>query len=212
MNKSDNLFNKIYNMGVKKAPWGYKKIDLDLIYIIERLRLQPKLKVLDAGCGAGKNTIFLNEKGFKVYGFDISSKAVSAAKKRIPSVSFVIADAVNLPYAKNYFDFIVDFGLFHCIPIKKRKYVKSEILRVLKPKGFYIIREFFRPGDYPARRPLFYEDINLTGRTAERDPSRQQFPVWGFNFRQIINIFSGGFKIKNKFYFGNRILVLMSKR
>lgn len=211
MQTRDNPFNKIYTLNPEKVPWGYKHTDLDFICIVERLHFMSNAKILDMGCGNGKNAIYLEARKFKVWGFDISEKAVSVAKRRVSSGNFIVADVAQLPYKRKYFDIIIDWGLFHCIPVRKRSCVKKEILRILKPGGYYIMRTFFCPKGHPARTPLFYESLDQTGRTKERDVSRQQFPVWGLNFCQIANIFSCGFMIKNKFYSGNRIITVISK-
>lgn len=208
----DNPFNKIYSIDPERVPWGHKKFDLDLIYIIERLRVQPKTKVLDAGCGSGKNTVYLSEKGFRIYGFDVSEKAIAIARKRVPLGHFVVADASELPYKKNFFDVIVDVGLFHCIPIRQRTQVKNEISRILNSNGYFILREFLRSKQQPALKPLFYVNSDKIIITKKKDPLCQQFPVWGFDFQQIKRFFSRDFRIVNKFYYGGFILVLMSKK
>ena len=207
-----NQFNEIYTVNPQNVPWGYKNADLDLAHIVERLRLSPRSKVIDIGCGNGKNTTYLGLKKFKIYGFDISSRAVSIAKERVPLGNFIVADAAHLPYANKYFDIAFDWGLFHCIPREKRTCVKKEICRILKPKGCYIMRVFSRPAGHLAGTPLFHENLDQTGRTAEQDLSRQQFPVWSFTFHQISNIFSGDFIIEDKLYSGNRIIAIMSKK
>jgi len=107
---------------------------------------------------------------------------------------------------------IIDVGLFHCIPIRKRQHVKNEILRVLKPNGYYILREFLRSKQHPALKPLFYVNSDEIIITKEKDLSRQQFPVWGFDLQQVKSIFSRDFRIVNKFYYKGFILVLMSKK
>jgi len=209
---ANNSFDKIYTINPKRVPWGYKNADPDFIYTIEKLQLSSNTKILDMGCGNGKNTTYLKASKFEIHAFDISRKAISVVKKRLPSANFVVADAAHLPYTNKYFDVALDWGLFHCIPPQKRKYVKEEILRVLKKGGHYIMRVFFTPSGHPARDPLFYENLDQTGRSIKQDLSRQQFPVWGLNFRQISQIFSRDFIIKNKFYFGNRIIVAMLKK
>jgi len=166
---------------------------------------------LDAGCGNGKNTIYLREKGSEIYGFDISDTAVAVAKERVPSGHFVVADAKNLPYVDDCFDIIVDVGLLHCIPPDGWERLKNEFFRILRPKGYYFLRVFSRPRDYPPEKPLFYENVDQTGRTFyERDPSREQIPTWSFNFTQIRAIFRE-FRTESEFYSGNRIIVIMSK-
>lgn len=207
-----NLFEKIYRVDHRKVPWGYKNPDPDLVYIIEWLRLPSNTRVLDMGCGNGKNTTYLETKKFKLCGFDISEKAISVAKKRVPSGKFIVADVVHLPYADKYFDAVIDWGLFHCILPEKRHCAIKEILRVLKPRGTYLMRAFDYPNSYSAKTPLFYENTDQTGRTKKRDLSREQFPVWGFSFRQIDHIFSRSCIIKNKFSCRKWIIVVMLKK
>lgn len=95
--------------------------------------------ILDVGCHAGLFTQkVLNKSGStKVYGVDISPKAIALAKKRIPFGHFQVADAHNLPYQSNFFDAVFCLEVLEHIddPVT----VISEIRRVLKKKGTAVL-------------------------------------------------------------------------
>ncbi|MDQ1281549.1 MAG: hypothetical protein QG670_2814 [Thermoproteota archaeon] len=205
------LYESLYNVNPEKVPWGYHTPDSDLIYIIERLNVPPGLKVLDGGCGNGKNSDYLFKKGFEIHGFDISAKAVATAKKKIPSGHFLVADAKNLPYIDGYFDIVVDVGLLHCLPPEEWEPFKREVFRILKTKGYYFLREYHRPSDCPPEKPLLYENTDQSGRTFfRRDSMREQIPVWSFTIAQIRDLFRE-YRIRAEFYGPNRLMVLISK-
>jgi 23S rRNA (guanine745-N1)-methyltransferase len=92
---------------------------------------QPK-NLLDLGCGEGyysrKIETFCNLKSNQ-YGLDIAKFAVSAAAKKQPNASFVVASSNRLPFADHYFDFIVKIFA----PSNEQ-----ELQRVLKPSGLLL--------------------------------------------------------------------------
>ena len=68
-------------------------------------------KVLDVGCGSGRHTFFLLEKGCNVTGVDISPKMLEVlkwkAEKRKYSLPLFLADCNNLPLEIESFDVVV---------------------------------------------------------------------------------------------------------
>lgn len=54
----------------------------EIIRFIEVLNIKPPSKVLDLGCGNGRNSRVLLERGFDVYGIDFSPSAIEFAKKK----------------------------------------------------------------------------------------------------------------------------------
>ena len=63
--------------------------DID-IYLFDQLlrgRFDGRRRVLDAGCGAGRNMLFLAARGFDVYGIDEDPAAVAAARKLVAAVA-----------------------------------------------------------------------------------------------------------------------------
>src|SRR3989344_3552705 len=102
-------------------------------------------KILDLGCGTGRHSIFLAQKGFMVYASDISKTGIAITKKKAKSLNlnmkFKVFDMKKIPYPTNYFDGVICiFTLGHGL-LKDNKRTIDEIYRVLKPKGM-IITEF----------------------------------------------------------------------
>ena len=57
--------------------------------------------VLDAGCGDGKNSIYLERVGFRVSGFDISQAAINGLRRRFSDAdlshsAYSVADAATV--------------------------------------------------------------------------------------------------------------------
>src|SRR5215207_4916140 len=49
-------------------------------------------RVLDAGCGAGRNAVWLAERRADVVGLDVSPEMLRRARERVPGASFSVAD------------------------------------------------------------------------------------------------------------------------
>jgi 2-polyprenyl-3-methyl-5-hydroxy-6-metoxy-1,4-benzoquinol methylase len=93
---------------------------------------------LDSGCGTGTIADVLKEKGYKVYGIDISPEMLRFAHKDPTSVQYVLANSLDLPYADNRFDIICTRGVV--FSHVGRKYVDlfiQEHARVLKNSGLF---------------------------------------------------------------------------
>lgn len=87
--------------------------------------LQPKAKVLDAGCGPGRDCEYFAGRGFEVTGVDLSEKLLKIAKKRVPSATFQKQDLRRLQFQKNSFD-----GIWACASLLHLR--RSDALAVLK--------------------------------------------------------------------------------
>jgi len=94
-------------------------------------------KVLEIGVGLGADHQKFAENGAILFGCDLTKKAVDYTKQRLSlfglNSSLQIADAENLPYENNFFDFIYSWGVIHHSPDTKK--AAEEIFRILKPDG-----------------------------------------------------------------------------
>jgi len=83
---------------------------------IEQKAMQlVKARVLDVGCGAGRHSLYLQEKGFDVLGIDVSPLAIKVCKLRGLKQAKVMS-IEDLDFKPNSFDTIImmgnNFGLF----------------------------------------------------------------------------------------------------
>ena len=93
--------------------------------------------VLDLGCGTGRLTGNLLERGASVIGVDVSREMLNILKKKFPQVETVLADVENLPFEDNRFDLVM--ANFLIVHLKDLDLAFREIYRVLKDDGFLIL-------------------------------------------------------------------------
>lgn len=93
------------------------------------------LKIIDLGCGTGRQTIRLAEKGAKVIGVDQSSGMLGKALlKKHPNASFLEADLHQpLPFPDGDFDWVVSFLVIE--HIEKLEPFFAECRRLCKKNG-----------------------------------------------------------------------------
>ena len=108
---------------------------------IEFMKKQ-KGKILDLGCGSGRNFIKLKQK--KVYGLDFSKEILKYAKQKSDNLNLnaELKQIKNekIPYADNFFDSAIFIAVLHCIETdSKRKKLLKELYRVLKPNSKALI-------------------------------------------------------------------------
>ena len=118
-------------------------------------RAQP-LRVLDVACGTGH---FLRMLGAalpseaKFYGIDLSPHYIARAREVLPKdldVSLVCDNAERLPFLDQSFDCVTSVFLLHEIPADVRTRVMSEMARVLRPGGLFVIADSIQLADSPA--------------------------------------------------------------
>ena len=110
---------------------------------LHRKKMKNAGKLLELGCGAGNLALALADKGFDIYGIDISPTAILWAKEKKEEknlkAEFKVGNVLDLPYPDNFFDVIVDGHCLHCIIGKDRKLFLHNALSTLKPNGLFIV-------------------------------------------------------------------------
>jgi ubiquinone/menaquinone biosynthesis C-methylase UbiE len=104
-------------------------------------RLVPNPKILDAGCGSGRDSATLSELSAEVTGIDLSKGLIEVAKKKRPGITFIEGSFLNIPFPNETFDGIWSHAsLVHLDTIKDVRIALNEFNRVLKPNGqLYIL-------------------------------------------------------------------------
>ena len=105
---------------------------------VEEFLKNKKGKILDLGCGSGRNLVKNNKIVF--YGIDFSEKMLNFAKQNAKKgkikAKFFKSEAENLMFKDNFFDSAVFISTLHCIDTKeKRKKTLAELYRVMKPNS-----------------------------------------------------------------------------
>ena len=59
----------------------FGQIDIYLFDQILRGNISPGMRVVDAGCGGGRNLQYLLREGYEVFGVDVSAEAVAEVRK-----------------------------------------------------------------------------------------------------------------------------------
>jgi ubiquinone/menaquinone biosynthesis C-methylase UbiE len=92
--------------------------------------------VLDAGCGAGRDSNRLTQAGLKTIGIDISSGLITQAKKRFPELEFREGSFLELEFQDSKFNGIwAHASLVHLETEEDSERAIQEFSRVLKKNG-----------------------------------------------------------------------------
>lgn len=112
---------------------------------VERfLRLEPRSRVLDLGCGSGRRTIELARRGHRVVGLDPDERALAAARAAAKgeklNIHFTKADTAAIPYRAEIDAVVCLDGAFGQRESDKEDVRALEAARkALKPGGLLLI-------------------------------------------------------------------------
>lgn len=139
----DYFYQKLLKSKGKSTLLNYgRSIIKDWVLIYNQSKNQP-LKIFDIGCSRGDDLLNIKNEFFKIgldtdlHGLEINSVYAEEAVKRGISVASLDIEKDKLPYENNFFDIIVANQILE--HVKEFFWINSEINRVLKPGGLYII-------------------------------------------------------------------------
>ncbi len=119
-------------------------------------------RVLDLGCGVGRDSLRLKRYSLEVQGLDISEAMLAEAKRQVEGVTFSQGDFRALPFEDASFDGVWANGtLFYVTPTDLAKTL-LEVLRILKPGGVFFASYLLGEGE-------FYHDGLYHRRYQEKD-------------------------------------------
>jgi cyclopropane fatty-acyl-phospholipid synthase-like methyltransferase len=130
------------------------------------------MRILDVGCGEGKNAAYLAGLGAVVRAFDVSPLAIRNARiawGELSNVTWEVADLRTLPLESAPFDVIVAYGVFHCLSAPEEIYSAARRLQQATTAGGYNVVCAFNSryqdlrNAHPTLRPtlLRHEDYQL---------------------------------------------------
>jgi ubiquinone/menaquinone biosynthesis C-methylase UbiE len=114
-------------------------------------------RVLDIGCGYGKDTFYLSQqRGIAAVGLDYSAGMLAEAHKAFPEVDFVRMDMRRLLFPDKYFGAVWANDCIYHIPKKDIKPVLAEVRRVLQPSGVFSFNFKLGNGERMEQNPKSY--------------------------------------------------------
>ncbi|MGI8494784.1 MAG: class I SAM-dependent methyltransferase [Pyrinomonadaceae bacterium] len=123
-------------------------IDIYLFDQILKNRFAPRMKILDAGCGGGRNVVYFLRENFEVFGVDQNEDAISYVRQLSQSLApenstenFQISSVEKMSFADNFFDVVISSAVLHFAGNEKQfDKMLREMWRVLKPGGMFFAR------------------------------------------------------------------------
>ena len=100
-----------------------------------------RLALLDIGCGIGNYHRLLAGKVGSIAAVDVSTKCLDVARERNPHVDYQHFDGAALPFAALRFDVAFAVCVYHHVPAHQQPPLTTDIRRVLKPGGLFVIFE-----------------------------------------------------------------------
>lgn len=166
--------------------------------------LNVTAQALDLGCGNGRNLIYLAQTyGMRGLGYDSSAEAIHQAQQAatatinrsggMSQLMFAVrnlTDPIPLPDAS--ITLALDMMSSHVLLRKEREFLRSEILRTLRPNGFLFFKSFLLEGDQHAERLLKEHPADEEGMYLHPEIGVAEY-VW--TERAIIDFFEPYFVI-----------------
>ena len=92
----------------------FGQIDIYFFDQLLRRRIRPGMKVLDAGCGYGRNLIYLIREGFEVYGADQDVHALEGARRLAGKAGHFHAEPVEaMSFPDRFADVVISSAVLH---------------------------------------------------------------------------------------------------
>ena len=98
----------------------FGEIDIYLFDQLHRGRITAGMRVLDAGCGGGRNLVYMLRQHYDVFGADADAGAVERVRRlaaslapQLPPANFVVAPVERLPFADGFADVVLSSAVLH---------------------------------------------------------------------------------------------------
>ena len=134
----DDRYKQIHEQDLQ---WSSEMPSKIVVETIQSFSLLSNAKILEIGCGEGRDAYPLLTQGFDVLATDISSEAVSYCKKKFPDFSehFQVVDCVTEQLDKK-FDFIYAVAVIHMLVSDDDRNAFYRFVREhLRPDGIALI-------------------------------------------------------------------------
>jgi tellurite methyltransferase len=121
------------------------------IYWFDQLlrgRITPGMRVLDAGCGGGRNLVYLLREGYEVFGADADPRAIAEVRRlaralapHLPANNFRVENVEQMSFPDAFADAVLSSAVLHFAGGDDRfQAMLRGTWRTLKPGGLFFCR------------------------------------------------------------------------
>ncbi|SNS21256.1 Methyltransferase domain-containing protein [Granulicella rosea] len=126
----------------------FGQIDIYVFDQILRGNIAPGMRVLDAGCGFGRNLVYLLRQGCEVFAVDQSAEGVGHVRQLaaglapgLPPENFQVAPIEKMPFPDGFADVVLCNSVLHFARDEQHFLAMvGELWRVLRPGGMLFCR------------------------------------------------------------------------
>jgi len=126
----------------------FGQIDIYLFDQLLRGRLKPPMRVLDAGCGSGRNLVYLLQSGYEVFGADSDAEAIASVRRLAatlapdsPVRNFRVESVEHMTFPDAFADVVLSSAVLHFASDDRQfTAMLRDMWRVLKPGGMLFCR------------------------------------------------------------------------
>jgi len=135
------------NLSLNLPEW-FGGIDIYLFDQLLKGRLTPGMRLLDAGCGGGRNLVYFFRAGYDVCGVDESRSSIAQVRElaaslapQLPPDNFRVEAVEKMSFADADFDVVISSAVLHFARDEQHwQRMVDEMWRVLKPGGIFFAR------------------------------------------------------------------------
>jgi tellurite methyltransferase len=129
-------------------PEWFGGIDIYLFDQLLKERIVPGMRILDAGCGSGRNLVYFLRSGYEVFAVDESSDAVAQTRRlaaalapHLPQDNIRAELVERMSFLDGQFDVVLSSAVLHFASDEQQwESMVKEMWRVLKPGGLFFAR------------------------------------------------------------------------
>jgi SAM-dependent methyltransferase len=126
----------------------FGQIDIYVFDQILRGNIAPRMRILDAGCGYGRNLVYLLREHFEIFAIDSNDRAVEQVRRlsksigsALPDDNFQVSPVEKMPFPSEFADVVMCSSVLHFARSEEQfQAMIAELWRVLRPGGLLFCR------------------------------------------------------------------------
>ena len=126
----------------------FGEIDIYLFDQFLRSRIRPGMRLLDAGCGDGRNLVYALGAGYEIFGCDTDASAIDATRRlaarlapHLPPDNFRVEPVERMTFPDAHADVVLASAVLHFAADDRQfRAMVNECWRVLRPGGLLFTR------------------------------------------------------------------------